>query len=487
MKLIPTLIYSILCLITFSCSIEDKKTTIDINCKECVGLTITLTSTSLLRNTPKELYRSTFDSSGIAHIPLNHTDTLTAFLSVGKSDTSMIINTPLYLEPGTNITLNYHDETLTFTGDLELVNSYRHKLLTTTKEREVYINENTSKYWDASDKEKEQYLSKIRSYTQELNQLISADAALPNYYKELLINFNSSAEITKRLSYTFKKANDIWNETAKAPDPILQNIFKDLTLNPYLANNSFYLIFVAQNIGVKIANIWEYHDEHSNKIKTSKYEYIKTAIELNPELLPYKELILALSLSVINAWDWISYDQLLELNQAFEKDYPRSKHLSELHEMLAERSTLRPGTQMKDFVMQDVTGKDFKLSDLKGNLIYMDVWATWCGPCKEELKHSVKLSKKYANHTDLKFLYVSVDNKRELWESFLKKNPSIKGIHGIQSMNDPADTNDVWTLYQIRGIPRYILFDKGGKIIDSSAARPSQLLTTNYLDSLLAL
>lgn len=488
MKFIPTLIYLALCLLTLSCTPENNKTNISINCSECAGMNITLTGVELLRNTPKEIYRSTFDSSGIAHISLSHSDTLSPFLSIRKSDTYSTIATPLYLEPGTNLKLNHHNGTLTFQGDLDLVNSYKYKILTYNKERDAYINDNTTKYWNASVKEKEYFLNRIKQYNKELNKIISADVSLPNYYKELLINLNSSSEITQRLSFDFKNANDARNESSVVQDPLSQNIFKDLSLNRYLSNDSFYLIFLSSNLNVKIANIWEYHDEHSDKIKSSKYEYIKNAIELNSKLLPFKELILSLSISVINSWGWISYDQLLELTQSFEKDYPHSKYLTELHEILAELGELRHGMPMKDFSMQDINGKEFKLSDLKGSFIYMDIWATWCAPCREELKYSIKLSKKYANRPDLKFLYVSIDSERKLWKKFLNKNQAIEGIHGIQFQNNPPlDANNVRTLYKINGIPRYLLFDKEGKIINSSADRPSLLLTSNYLDSILAL
>lgn len=143
---------------------------------------------------------------------------------------------------------------------------------------------------------------------------------------------------------------------------------------------------------------------------------------------------------------------------------------------------------LKDFSMTDTTGRTFNLSDLKGKLIYMDVWATWCGPCREEFKYSKQLSIKYADRKDLVFLYVSKDSEPELWKNFLKKNPDLKGIHGFQAIraNSPLPDDDVMHLYKISGIPRYVLIGKDGRIIDYKAARPSELMTNNYLDSLLA-
>ena len=243
-----------------------------------------------------------------------------------------------------------------------------------------------------------------------------------------------------------------------------------------------------QYLGVRVSDIWDYYDENKNKIGRRRYDYIKSVISEDPNTKAFLNLILALCITNVSNWDWIDYDELSELYQAFEKDYPRSEYLPELSEILAEHGELRRGMPMKDFTMEDVNGKEFKLSDLKGKLIYMDVWATWCGPCREEMKYSVKLAKKYANRPDLTLLYVSVEEDRKSWKNFLEKNPSVKGVHGIQpSGNKPPTPNAIRELYKIRGIPRYILIDKDGNIVDRYAAPPSQLLTNNYLDSLLTL
>lgn len=181
------------------------------------------------------------------------------------------------------------------------------------------------------------------------------------------------------------------------------------------------------------------------------------------------------------------YDSQVKMIDLFRRDYQHSQYLEGLTYILTDYEEFREGKPMKDLEMEDINGKTFKLSDLSGNLIYLDIWATWCGPCIDELEHSVKLSEKYSNYPDLKFLYLSIDQDTQLWKKFLQKNSKIKGLHGIQNAEFVADSNMVTTLYKFHAIPRYIVIDKNGNIVTTNAKFPSQLLSVNYLDSLLSI
>jgi thiol-disulfide isomerase/thioredoxin len=139
---------------------------------------------------------------------------------------------------------------------------------------------------------------------------------------------------------------------------------------------------------------------------------------------------------------------------------------------------------------ENVNGKKTSLKDLRGKYVYVDVWATWCGPCKAEIPSLKALEKEY-HGKDIEFVSISVDNGRGYADNSLeaskegwKKMIAEKEMKGIQLFADKAWKSDFVTGYGIRGIPRFILIDKKGNIVDPDAPRPSSESIKNILKGL---
>lgn len=108
------------------------------------------------------------------------------------------------------------------------------------------------------------------------------------------------------------------------------------------------------------------------------------------------------------------------------------------------------------------------LAEYKGKVIYVDFWASWCPPCRGEMPSSQKLHSQFEGK-DVVFLYVSFDRAADAWKNGIDKM-DIKGVHYFPA----GDANQaVSTKYGITGIPRYMLVDKTGKVINQDAPRPS--------------
>lgn len=154
----------------------------------------------------------------------------------------------------------------------------------------------------------------------------------------------------------------------------------------------------------------------------------------------------------------------------FYTQYPTSVYTEVLRDQFTEWDALSAGKPAPDFAATRTDGNPFRLSDLKGKVVYIDIWATWCGPCRAEFPYAVEIKKHYKNNSDIVFLYVSVDSKKETWQKYLAENPTFEGLH----VNDPGDfDSQIAEKFKVNGIPRYLVIDREGKIFSTDARRPS--------------
>ena len=119
-----------------------------------------------------------------------------------------------------------------------------------------------------------------------------------------------------------------------------------------------------------------------------------------------------------------------------------------------------------DFTYPDKDGNKFSLSNFNSSLVYVDVWATWCGPCKAEIPALKELEQEYHNN-NITFLSVSLDTDKEAWINML----ADKQLGGVQLWAN--GWSEITKSYAINGIPRFMLFDANGNVISLGAPRPS--------------
>ena len=137
----------------------------------------------------------------------------------------------------------------------------------------------------------------------------------------------------------------------------------------------------------------------------------------------------------------------------------------------------KPGKPSPDFEASGIDGKVRTLEDFRGKYVYIDVWATWCQPCMRELPHLKELEKKFEGR-GITFLGLSIDSDRQKWEEKIRSGE----LSGVQLYL--GDSSDFLTAYGIRSIPRFILLDKEGNIINSRMTRPSSGDTGKVLSAL---
>ncbi|MFK7833488.1 MAG: TlpA family protein disulfide reductase [Winogradskyella sp.] len=138
---------------------------------------------------------------------------------------------------------------------------------------------------------------------------------------------------------------------------------------------------------------------------------------------------------------------------------------------------------------ENYAGGNMSLSDLKGKYVYMDIWATWCGPCIREIPSLQKIEKQF-DGKNIEFVSISIDEGRgykgdaaAAYEGW-KKMVADKNLGGIQLMADQGFNSDFIQNYKISGIPRFILVDPEGNIVSGDAPRPSNPALISMLTEL---
>ncbi|MBD0836029.1 TlpA family protein disulfide reductase [Aestuariibaculum suncheonense] len=171
----------------------------------------------------------------------------------------------------------------------------------------------------------------------------------------------------------------------------------------------------------------------------------------------------------LESYSNIPQEQLEEEKSFIDKYLERlvSKYDSE-HAYASKLEKGNPSPAFENYENYD--GSTTSLSDFKGKYVFIDVWATWCSPCKAEIPFLEALEKEYHGE-NIVFVSMSVDKQadKEKWRNMVKD----KAMSGVQILAPNATGSEFTRAYNINAIPRFILIDPQGNIVDFNAPRPS--------------
>ncbi|MEM6771726.1 MAG: TlpA disulfide reductase family protein, partial [Bacteroidota bacterium] len=148
--------------------------------------------------------------------------------------------------------------------------------------------------------------------------------------------------------------------------------------------------------------------------------------------------------------------------------------LDDTKEAINERYTLlsklKPGSPSPAFDYENYQGGSTKLADLKGKYVYVDIWATWCGPCLGEIPH-LKKTEAVFHDANIEFVSISIDElaDKDKWRGMIEK----RELGGTQLFADNDWESEFVRSYGILGIPHFILLDDQGNIVSANVERPS--------------
>lgn len=132
-------------------------------------------------------------------------------------------------------------------------------------------------------------------------------------------------------------------------------------------------------------------------------------------------------------------------------------------------------TVFSEQLFVDVDGGTLSLKTIlekhKGNILYVDFWASWCAPCRREMPYSLRIAHKFKN-LPIKFIYLSLDDTDNAWLASMEQlGITTNGYHYRRPFKD---ANELLQALYIYSIPHYAIFDKEGKPLELNAPAPSQ-------------
>jgi peroxiredoxin len=181
----------------------------------------------------------------------------------------------------------------------------------------------------------------------------------------------------------------------------------------------------------------------------------------------------AIDLAMYQLFSWKLDDNLdgvLAAYPTFRVQNRDSIHARGLRQAIGGLLSVKEGMPAPVFTLLNNEGKAVSLSELKGKVVYLDFWGTWCKPCMQEMPAGADLKKKFEGR-DVAFVYISVSDDVEKWQQVLAAQhlASPNSIH----LHSP-DGGDVPGRYQVVQYPTYWLIGRDGRIVSRNAPRPSE-------------
>lgn len=385
----------------------------------------------------------------------------------------------LYLTPGDDLKISVSSSgdqpSIAYTGIGSEVNNYLARIAQ-VRER-LTMGEGTpiwqlekDRFMDRLDSMKDAYDQFHRAYVDTVPMPEKLSTSLESRNRLKLVSLKENYELVH-----YSDRPDTTGMSEKFIQEKSKDAYYDIPFDSTLLNNSLlgYEYAVALKMYLDLYVAWPlYNSIPEDKIATSTDILpllADSAIRSTEYPAPIREFLIAR-----NVTDFLNAQGITPVVDTiltkFKKEYPTSTYTAPIEDRYEKWRAIAPGRPAPDFTGTTPEGKKLSLSDLKGKVVYVDVWATWCGPCIKEFPHSKSLQKQFEGSEDVVFLYVSVDRDQEKWKKMVAEK-ELKGAHII----DPPEEEDasVWKAYLISGIPRYILIDQTGKIVDAEAARPS--------------
>ena len=287
-----------------------------------------------------------------------------------------------------------------------------------------------------------------------------------SYVKNMIKVDNKFEKLSSTLSYIkfrlgYSKSQTFLNEIFN------QEILKDLYNDDYLESYSFKNYVISNAYVDFLVDLDYLKDSTLRNQKNYRLEKVE-----NVYTGKVKEYVLQKLIKnyIVYSQTYIDLNSNKDLIEPYLTSIKNVRCKTNLNSIFAEKEKDSFKTQLgkpaPGFTLQDNLGTSVSLNDFKGKVVYIDVWASWCGPCRDETPALKLLYEKYKNDSRVAFISVAVRDVFKDWKKALEEDKP----EWIQLI-DKEDV--VWKSYTAYSIPNFVLIDKAGNILNIDAPRPS--------------
>ena len=365
--------------------------------------------------------------------------------------------TEIYVGAGNNLTINFDannfENTLTFSGDGSEMSTY---LFEKQKTEKKLLGEDNAMY----KLDEAAYVAKVKEIKSTLEKLVSDGKGIDNDFE---------AKEKRNINYTYlTRLNNyqiFHSHYAQMPDfKTSEGFLKELDAVTY-DNEEDYLF--SPDYRTLVTNY--YRRQAGDLARKDKIDndiaFIKVVGALQKPIMKNELIFERVKYAFANSED------LEGLYKQFMATSTNETHKKEITESYNQYKTVakgQPSPKFKDY--ENFAGGKTSLDDLKGNYIFINVWATWSSPSPREMSFIKELESIYAGK-NIKFVSISVDRAadHEKWKGVVNENK----FAGIHLFADKDMESSFVQEYYIKMTPRYILIDPAGNIVDANAPRPS--------------
>jgi peroxiredoxin len=370
-----------------------------------------------------------------------------------------------YLNSSIKINLHLENDSIKFSGIGGNENNYLIK-------KEKFINSlistapSSSSYTSLSE---DRYLNLVNSnYNKKVNFLNKFE----NLNERFLELETESFYYDKMVRLVFYESNlqYIKNDNSFKVSENFPQLYNNLNLtNEKLLIHYNYLFYVNSYLKIKTAEKLKKNpdlDEVITKLETADEEIDNIKIKERIIFWNYK-------------WSFVNSKNIDKAYQKFNLIVKNESYKKIIKDKYFKTKKIGKGDIAPTFKFVDKDDSSVSLSDFKGNIVYIDIWNTYCKPCIVEIPKFEKLKNRFSKKK-IKFVSICVNSPKENWKKMIEK----KNLTGIQLFSKESN-GEFFEKFMFNSAPRYILIDKEGKIVESHAGKPSDQKLIEEIERLL--